>query len=123
MNCKISIKKNSFPEFLLLKQCQVLIYIKISLKPIRFIISKPCLKVLPLLFLFCFALISEVFLGVGICLCGNNVGIAVEIDFLFILVCLCKKRQFVDPKIYQNICLQSVSSKQKHLMVNCFYLY
>ena len=28
--------------------------------------------------------ISEDFLGVGICLCGNNVGIAAEINFLFI---------------------------------------
>ena len=35
-------------------------------------------------FSFCFALISENFLGDGICLCGNNVRIAVEINFLFI---------------------------------------
>ena len=39
-------------------------------------------KVLPLLFLS--ALISEVFLGVGVCWCGYNDGIAVEINFLFI---------------------------------------
>ena len=33
---------------------------------------------------FWFALISEVFLGVDIYLCDNNVGIAVKINFLFI---------------------------------------
>ena len=44
----------------------------------RFVISEPCFTVS-----FDFALISEVFLGVDIYLCGN-VGIAVEINFLFI---------------------------------------
>ena len=55
MNCKISIKKDSW-------------------------YPNPVSK----FFSFCFALISEDFLGVGICLCGNNVGIAAEINFLFI---------------------------------------
>ena len=53
--------------------------------------------------------ISEDFLGVGICLCGNNVGIAAEIFFL--LVCLCKKAGFVGPMVYQNICLRSDPNK------------
>ena len=35
-------------------------------------------------FSFCFVLISEVFLGIDIYLSSNNVGIAVEINFLFI---------------------------------------
>ena len=50
-------------------------------------------------FSFCFALISEVFLRIDICLCGNNVGIAVEINFLFIGVseksCFCKSHDLL----------------------------
>ena len=63
----------------------MLIYIKTSLKLVRFVISEPCFTVS-----FDFALISEVFLGVDIYLCGN-VGIAVEINFLFIGLSVSKK--------------------------------
>ena len=97
----------------------MLIYIKTSLKLVdvqtlfqSFISS----------FSFCFALMSEVFLGVDICLSGNNFEIALEINFIFI-GCLSKKACFVNPVLYQNICLQSDRNKQEHLMVNCLYIY
>ena len=53
--------------------------IKASLKPVSELVSQ-----FYLFFYFCFALITDVFLDPDICLCGNNVEIAVEINFLFI---------------------------------------
>ena len=46
--------------------------------------------------------------------------------FLFVLYVhgkSAKKARFVNPVIFENICLQSDWDKQKHLMINCFYLY
>ena len=72
----------------------MLINIKTSLKPVRFVIFEPCFTVLQfyLLFSLCFALISEVFQGVDIYLCDNNVEIAVEINFRFIGLSVQKSR-------------------------------
>ena len=61
-------------------------------------------------FSFCFALFSEDFLGTDICLCGNNVGIVIEINLIFIG--LCKKAGFVNPTTYQSKYLSSKLFKQ-----------
>ena len=39
-----------------------------------------------------------------------------------LLTCLRKLTGFVNPMIYENIYLQSDRNKQKHFMVNCFFI-
>lgn len=54
---------------------------KTLLKPVKFVKSESCFRILFLLYLSVLLLVFQI---VGSYLCGNDVGIVVEVNFLFI---------------------------------------